>query len=269
MLLYNNKLVEFGKFPNGEVNLRKIEFSDRLVRRVVTLKYEGDEDLFHLLLLKKALGETPAILRITYVPYSRMDRDSDTYVFSLKVFADFINAMNWPMVVIYEPHSDVLPALLDRVQVVNVTTTLLKDYVAIKNYQVCYPDVGAFKRYSEQVKTGNALVGFKSRDFETGRILALNISGKKQSNDVIIIDDLCSKGGTFVLAAQKLREIGFKRVHLVVTHCENTIYKGQVFYNLDTVITTDSIIDKVTQDTIDYSFKNKLVVIPLTEFKYD
>src|SRR4051812_33443898 len=132
MILYNGRRLVFGKFPNGEVNLKKIKFDPLDIDHVVTLKYENDEDLFHLLMVREALN-VPVTLRITYAPYSRMDRDTDIYTFSLKTFTSFINAMNWDRVVIYEPHSDVLPALLDRVKVVHVIPRLLAT-LAIDHY---------------------------------------------------------------------------------------------------------------------------------------
>lgn len=268
MIQYNGRELTFGKFPNGEVNLRmtEIEINPLDIEHAVTLKYEGDEDLFHLLLVRETLL-VPATLHILYTPYSRMDRDSDVYAFSLKTFANFINGMKWPKVVIYEPHSDVLPALLDRVKVINVTASpLMRSNIDLaflgEPYQVCYPDVGAFKRYSDRFKTGDSLVGFKIRDFETGRITSLDISGHRSKDNVVIVDDLCSKGGTFVLTATKLREMGFKKIVLAVAHCENTIYKGEVFISglIDKVITTDSILN-------DNPYPKQLFVIPMSAFK--
>lgn len=275
MILYNNKPLGFGKFPNGESYLKKIKFDENFIVHVVTLKYESDEDLFHLLLVKKALDDinVQSNLRITYVPYSRMDRDNELYVFALKTFTDFINSMNWLRVVIYEPHSDVTPALLDRVQVVNVTAhPVMQTQVALEfldqPYQICYPDIGAFKRYTSDFKDGNAVYGIKFRDFETGKIIALDIKGEKVHDNVVIVDDLCSKGGTFVMAAKKLREMGFTKIVLSVAHCEDTIYNGELFDHLDKVITTNSILSETTSLAIEYNRQGKLQVIPLTEFKW-
>jgi ribose-phosphate pyrophosphokinase len=267
MIRYNGREITFGKYPNGEVNLRKIRIDPRDINHVVTLKYENDADLFHLLLVRKAL-DVPVTLRITYAPYSRMDRESDTYTFSLKVFTEFINSMNWERVVIYEPHSDVLPALLDRVQVVNVTGSPLmhsKLNIAFNGdpYQVFYPDAGAQKRYAENFKDHEHLVGFKTRDFETGRILNSYVVGERKMDNVAIVDDLCSKGGTFVLAARHLADMGFKKIILLVAHCEYTAFLGEVFTSelFSKVITTDSIMDQTHGGGI-------LDVIPLTEFKW-
>lgn len=246
MILFNGHKVEFGRFPNGEIYLEKTWLEMESLYNDVVFKYEGDfegeKDLFKLLLLRQVLRNT-STLHIPYVPYSRMDRDSKDYTFSLLTFTSFINAMAWDEVVIYEPHSDVTPALLDRVRVRNVVFPYLIDCIALTDYQLFFPDAGAQKRYESA--SDNALVGFKKRDFKTGKILRLDILGEREKDTVVIVDDLCSKGGTFVLAAKRLREIGFTTVILVVAHCEKTIFSGQVFDSklIDQVITTDSILE--------------------------
>lgn len=272
MITYNNGVINFGQFPNGEINIKKSHFGDELAN-VVTLKYEGDQDLFRLLLVKQYLdsAKIDAILRITYFPYSRMDRDSDTYAFTLKSVAKFINDMNWHRVIIFEPHSDVTPALLNNVQVVNVTEQLVSRFIAIENYQPFYPDAGAQKRYAKDVVTteidkwraSNQLVGFKHRDFATGRISGMEVIGKQVSDTVVIIDDLCSKGGTFVMAAEQLKHMGFEKIILVVAHCEQTIFTGTVFLSglIDHILTTDSILRSAQ------ALNDKLIIISINEFR--
>ncbi|MBL4931955.1 hypothetical protein JK634_09070 [Clostridium sp. YIM B02565] len=55
----------------------------------------------------------------------------------------------------------------------------------------------------------------------------LEISGniKNENFVAIILVDLCSKGGTFMLTEEKLKEMGAKEIYLAVTHCENTIFE--------------------------------------------
>ena len=72
---------------------------------------------------------------------------------------------------------------------------------------------------------GSILSAQKERDFLSGRIKKLTITGEQPNKPfrVMIIDDLCSMGGTFMLSAEKLKEIGATEIYLVVTHCEKTI----------------------------------------------
>ena len=64
--------------------------------------------------------------------------------------------------------------------------------------------------------------------------------------DVLIIDDICSRGGTFFYAAKALKEAGAKNIYLYVTHCENTILEGELLTCglIEKVYTTNSIFTK-------------------------
>ena len=64
-----------------------------------------------------------------------------------------------------------------------------------------------------------------------------------QGNNVLIIDDICSRGGTFYHAANALKEAGANNIYLYITHAEYTMIEGDM-YNQDIVrkiFTTNSI----------------------------
>ena len=112
---------------------------------------------------------------------------------------------------------------------------------------VFYPDEGAMKRYSEEINMPYAF-GIKKRDWETGRILGLDITNEYfvKGKDILIVDDICSRGGTFYHSAKALKEAGANKIYLYVTHCENTILKGEVLTSglIEKVYTTGSIFTK-------------------------
>ena len=86
--------------------------------------------------------------------------------------------------------------------------------------------------------------GIKNRDWKTGEILGLAVMGADVSGkNVLIVDDICSKGFTFYYAGQQLIEHGAKDVRLYVTHCEDNIQNGEVLKTdvISKVYTTDSI----------------------------
>ncbi len=258
MLLFNNQPIIIKQFPNGESLLDKPFFGKyKQEKNVVTLKYESDADLFHLLLVRKSLW-FPCDLHIPYFPYSRMDRNSQEYIFTLKTVCKFINWMEWQSVTIYEPHSDVTPALLNHCKIVSLIPKLLAltDFDKEKDF-VLYPDAGAQKKYAELVGANNELIGLKKRDFKTGRISNLQITGGDYSINaretwalsdkrIFIIDDLCSKGGTFILAVNELMQMGAEEFFLIVGHCEDTIFKGEILTNkfIKKVYTTNSLLTK-------------------------
>jgi ribose-phosphate pyrophosphokinase len=284
MIKLNGREVVFGKFPNGET------YADVEVSRVkknesnsIYLRFEDDTDIFHLMCVKDFVDDNaydvPCHLIMPYVPYSRMDRQEEKRLFTLKTFAKFINSMNFSSVVVLEPHSEVTPALINRVKVVNKSANLaliaMRDVLGLSGsawfdnvwsdedftlkglfrkareagVYLVYPDAGAEKRYSKQIAYDKVLTCSKHRDFNTGNIDSLVVNGADNAQDckiAIIVDDLCSKGTTFKFTAEKLREVtNVLTVVLCVTHCEKTIYNGDLLTgdSVDYIYTTDSIID--------------------------
>ena len=256
MINLNGEKVNIKKFPNGESLINsenlKINYSDV---NTIKLKFENDEDITHLLFLKGHLDEqrVKCSLEIAYLPYSRMDRTEGMTVFTLKHLCKFINSLEFEEVSIYEPHSDVCVALLDRVKVINMTKILTDQLLEniksnAEELYIVYPDAGAAKRYGKQIKYEKILTASKERDFKTGYIKSLEINGTVQNAKfrAIIADDLCSRGGTFILTAEKLKEMGATEIYLVVTHCEDTIFDGDILKTdlITKVYTTNSILSK-------------------------
>lgn len=244
MILFNGEEVRFKKFPNGETIVVKKEFEKRRWEDdCLTLQYENDDDLLHLLLIKKELTN-PCELHVTYFPYSRMDRKNLDYGFTLKSVAQYINWLDFDFVTVFEPHSDVLPALLNKCTIVDAFPWLLErtDFDPKLDF-VMYPDSGAQKRYSQKIKCENEIVGFKTRDFRTGKIEDVHVVNEKSffQKRVFIVDDLCSKGTTFFKSYLSLNLEKPSEIFLVVAHCEDTIFKGDVLNFFDKVYTTDSI----------------------------
>lgn len=248
MILINGDRYTYNKFPNGETALPKLIFKQDKV--VITWKFEEDGELFIIQSLAdffRRKNVERLELMMPYVPYSRMDRESDSYLFTLKTFAKMINAMDFDVVKTYEVHSDVSLALFDRLENHSVTNKLVNSAKVSKltYYTLMFPDAGAEKRYASQLAHLPSIVGHKHRDFKTGRIESYEVYPKQDltGKTVIIVDDLCSAGRTFTSAAAKLKEMGADKVFLCVTHLENTVEKGEVFKTdlIDGVFATDSI----------------------------
>jgi ribose-phosphate pyrophosphokinase len=215
------------------------------------------------MLLKKYLDaeQFDTELTIYYMPYSRMDRSENGSAFTLKYIADFINSLNFPDVEIIEPHSDVCMALINNSHARYITVDMLPDVKKAIGFRedfdfIFFPDAGAQKRYGSKIKAKWEIVGFKHRDFETGKITKLEIVGHLPENlrdvKILIVDDLCSKGGTFMLAAEELKNRGANEIYLMVGHCENTIHEGNVLCTdlIQGVYTTNSIISTDNYDRL-------------------
>lgn len=261
MIKLNGRILDFETFPNGEtrVNGEQIKNYQSSINQI-EFKYENDSDLIKLLFVKKHLEElnTKSYLIIYYMPYSRMDRVEGNSVFTLKYVSEFINNLGFEKVTIVEPHSDVTPALINKSLAIYPSISILEDVVSEVGFDsekdyLFFPDQGAAKRYSK-VKGYKSLIGFKERDFQTGQIKSLQMVGDvaEQGFKAIILDDLSSYGGTFILSAERLREAGATEVYLLVAHCEESIYEGKIFKTdlIDKVFTTNTIVKEAKNEKI-------------------
>ena len=286
MLLLNNTKLCLGTFPNKETYLDVQSNIIKQGENLIKMKFESDSDLFQLYGLKKYIDEIAPESRVTlvmdYIPYSRMDRQQEDRLFTLKYLADYINSLNFDSVVVMEPHSDVSIELINNLKVINKSVILArfamvehsdsygttgkdlyKDLTS-KGVYLVYPDKGAKDRYSKQIDYPNIISFNKKRDFNTGKIVGIEIENEQEAvkcKTAIIVDDLCSKGGTFIGVASKLRGLGVSRIELVVTHCENTVFDGEVLKGtvIDKVYTTDSILD--TSVCKDKDMLNRLKIL--------
>ena len=247
MIKVNGKEIIFDKFPNNETLFKK-QIDNIKENVLVTFKYEDDSDLIKLLLVKKEIDKfCPEFycLEIMYMPYSRMDRDGGDMVFTLKYISEFINNLNFDSVVIYESHSNVCLDLINN-GIDKYFTPMLLDGVKEKYDYILLPDAGSCERYQDMFNA-NIIYANKERDFNTGKILNLEIVGDiKEGSDVVIVDDLSSFGGTFLWAASKLKERGVNNIYLVIGHAEKSILQGKIPESdlIKRVYTTNSIIDK-------------------------
>ena len=186
------------------------------------------------------------VLIMPYIPHARMDRvKSDEDVFTLKYFAEIINSLHFSTVWVRDAHSNVSLALIDNVCDMGVRPYIRQTIELSGADAMFYPDEGAMKRYSDQSELPYAF-GMKKRDWKTGKILGLDIINPENivGKDVLIVDDICSRGGTFYHSAKALKAAGAKSVSLYVTHCEETITLGELAASdglVDHVYTTRSI----------------------------
>lgn len=252
MLYLNGERVTTGKFPNMETY---VDIPNALLCRQshrITMKFEGNDDLINLMLLKKDLDEKggwPITLEVPYFPYSTMDHTDGSRALSLKYVAQFINSLNFVKVIVWEPHSTVLEALIDRVEVENKTERVLANafYKSGNKVILCFPDNGAAKRYEHLCKEGEKAFTFsKKRDFTTGKILGMqcqdDLSVVDKNTTCIIVDDLCRRGGTFMGCGKILKDAGAGEVILCVTHLEQGAFDGVLRDNspVDKVFATSS-----------------------------
>lgn len=255
MIWLNDEVITPSYFPDKTLLLKTDIENCKDRRAIVKWCFENNEELVILIFLTKHLkdhGVDEITLYMPYIPNARMDRvKHQDEVFTLKYFADVINSLNFKCVLVRDPHSNVSCALINNLCYFDpaepIHEAVSKIGVVPSSLVMYYPDEGAMKRYSEMINRPYAF-GVKRRDWDTGKIQGITLINEEvvKNKTVLIVDDICSKGGTFYHSAKALKEAGAYDIYLYVTHCENTIFEGELLKSdlIKHIYTTDSILTK-------------------------
>ena len=254
-----NKILDYKsfQFPGGEAGIKlngnDYNFRESLETPTIIARIQNGESAIRLAMIKDALerfsGKTPIHLFLPYFPYARQDRVCDKgEAFSLKVFADYINHLNFNKVTIIDPHSDVCSALINNVNVITQFDVINKwiefiNRVNVKETIFVSVDNGANKKTAK-------LAGFfnktdfvradKLRDLSNGNIIE-TIVYKDDFNgmDIVVCDDIIDGGKSFIELAKVCKSKNCGKFILYGTH--GIFSKGlEPLNDIDEIWTTDS-----------------------------
>lgn len=236
------------KFSGGEVHVKleqgvvnPLSHSGYVIKCLI----KSSDDIMELLMLNNALSNElishkitikEKLLYLRYIPYSRQDRVCDVgEANGIKVFSDIINSMNFDIVHLFDPHSDVSSALINNSRLDDVGTKFRTIINGINEksdkVSIVIPDAGAIKR--SHAYFGHKYDIFtqfsKIRNTKTGKITNTKTDSIKYDTDdfyvedYVIVDDICDGGRTFEEISKVIqkRRSGFGvdyRIHLLVTN---------------------------------------------------
>lgn len=192
-----------------------------------------------------------AFLTYPYLPYARQDRImASDQPFSLKVFCNFLNSLNFKRVTIYDPHSDVTPALLNNCEIIPqwklAARCIPYEHLEDENTLIVSPDAGAYKKVSKLMLDDKRIaIGVKNRG-TMGKITHTDVFSPVpiEGKSCLIVDDICDGGRTFIELAKTLRAKGATKIYLYVTHGIFSKGFGELDENIDHIYTTDSFPNK-------------------------
>lgn len=239
-------------FYGGEPHI-KIEGEVQTEEPVtITHRIQSFNDLGLIIMAADALrrmGVRQLQLVIPYFPGARQDRLMvPGEPLSVKVYAEIINSLKFDLVTVYDPHSDVAPAVINNVKVISnhdFIRQVLEDIG--ENVKLVAPDSGALKKIyklSEYLGGMDVVECTKSRDVATGRLSGFKVQEDNLDGaDCLIVDDICDGGGTFAGIASALKAKGAGKLYLAVSH--GIFSKGfDVFTeHFETVYTTNAFRD--------------------------
>jgi ribose-phosphate pyrophosphokinase len=269
---------ELMSFPDGQHSIELHKFHKSAIENnknnnkpqeiVIYSRLNSFIDLEIIICANWALKNAGADNVSLYVPYllgARSDRSfSYNGLHYLKnVIAPIINLQGFSEVKVMDAHSDVCEALINNFK--NIGSESLVRFAMNEIAQMdvdpdmflfVSPDAGALKkvnRLAMNFGVQNVCVANKVRDVRTGRITSTNIDLNitDQTEYIVLIDDICDGGRTFIELAKQIKEQTKHRLtpmplYLVVTHgvfSDGAIYKLENHF--DVVFTTDSVSDFV------------------------
>jgi len=143
-------------------------------------------------------------------------------------FSTLLNTLNFSKIKIVDPHSNVALNLIKNSQAEYPILQLTEVIKKINPQIVCYPDKGAHEKYSKlysDIIQCPVIVGNKIRDQSTGNILSYELNEIEfmsqiniENKTILIVDDICDYGNTFILLTKHLLNKKAKAVNLFVTH---------------------------------------------------
>lgn len=251
-----NKFIFSGGEPH--VKIQEFGYSSEIDNKLtITTRINNMNDFIILSLLKDAVDRNYSFdwveVIIPYFPGARQDRVCNSgEPLTVKVFANMINSMNFNRVTIFDPHSDVTPAVIKNCKlgdyqtfIHNIITNNLKEDNLLKNYLLIAPDAGSEKKVNKLGRYLNLDVIHcsKNRDTKTGKILDFSVNNvlRFDKETCYIVDDICDGGGTFIGLAKKLKQMGAGKIILIVSH--GIFSKGfkELRKNIDKIYCSDSI----------------------------
>lgn len=260
------------KFPDTcvgidiQVGARPVNFNVPNVQVTLVFGSEGftiNDDIMALAFVRNALRTQYPLanlhLELPYIPYARQDRAVNPgEAAQLKVIGDLINGMDFATVHAVDAHSIVAAACINRLYVTDQYDVFNGVRQSFRETYIVAPDQGASKKceeFAKRVGAAGVITCEKKRDFKNNsKIIGFRVIYEvPEGADLLVLDDLCDKGGTFLAVAAELRKHNPERLDLAVTH--------GLFTHQDAVKPLLQVFDKVFTSNSYISNKNGAVIV--------
>lgn len=221
------------RFPDQEIGVQVLEHvRGRDVFVLQTIARHPNSYLMELLIIVDALKRASAksvTAVIPYYGYARQDRkDQGRVPITAKLVANLLETAGVNRVIAMDLHAPQIQGFFDiPVDNLHALPVLIeairKEGLGVdreRRLVVVAPDIGSSKlaqEFSEHLGTEFAIID-KRRINETS-VEVSAIAGDVCDADVLLIDDICSTGGTLKRAAEVCKAKGAKRVFAALTHC--------------------------------------------------
>ena len=211
------------RYPDGGIYATITDFSNP----VITERINSYEDLFFIKSLKDVCDYNnieDVELVIPCMFQQQHDRRFDNnQSFELRLVCDFINSCKFSKVHVFHPHSDSTQMGLKNFRIIDNSKFIKQALADIGTIPVLLStDGGSYKWINKLADViefqGEVYGASKSRDLVTHKLTQLIDRQDFEGRDILVADDLCVYGGTFIGLAKMLRERNVGRLFLACSH---------------------------------------------------
>ena len=252
--------VNFSHYSDGEFQ-PSFEESVRGARLfIIGSTQPSSENLMELLLMVDAAKRSSARHITAVVPYfgwARQDRkDKPRVPIGAKLIANLIEAAGATRIITMDLHADQIQGFFEKPVDHLYASTIFIPYIQslnLKKLTIASPDMGGSKRayaYSRFLKS-NVVICYKQRK-KANIVSNMELIGKVEGKNVIIVDDMVDTAGTLCKAADLMVDRGAKSVRAICTHA---LLSGNAYENIEKsklkeLIVTDSIPQQKKSDKV-------------------
>lgn len=230
--------LELGRFSNGEIRLvlnESVRGDDVFI--IQPTCQPANETLMELLIMVDACRRASA-RRITsvvpYYGYARQDRKTrGREPITAKLVANLITVAGARRVLTVDLHAGQIQGFFD-IPVDHLSgIPILADYFINRNLEntvVVSPDPGGVPRARDMAdRLGVPLAIIDKRRPEPNVAEVMNIIGRVEGKDVILVDDMIDTAGTIVQGAYALKQKGARDIYVCCTH---PVFSGPAYERL-------------------------------------
>ena len=218
--------VAFHDFQDGEIWVKYEENIRGHDVFIIQTTSAPERNLFELLMMIDAARRASAN-RITavipYFGYARQDRkDQPRVSVTAKLVANLIVTAGASRVLTMDLHAPQIQGFFDIPLDHLYSAPVFAEYFKKKNISdlvLVSPDIGSMtmtRAYAKRLSAPLALID--KRRPEPNKCEVVNLVGKVEGKNVLMIDDIVDTAGTLVGAAQALKEAGAKDIFVAATH---------------------------------------------------
>lgn len=218
--------ISFTRFSDGEF---EVCFEESIRGKDVFLvqsTFPNADNLMELLLMVDAAKRASARTVNAVIPYfgwARQDRKSKPRVsIAAKLVADMLSVAGITRLVTMDLHADQEQGFFNVPVDHLYASSVLLPYIQslnLENLVIATPDVGGSKRASTYSKYLNCpLVLCNKTRKRANEVASMEIIGKVEGADVILVDDMIDTAGTITKAAALMMEKGAHSVRAIASH---------------------------------------------------